>query len=130
MTRILFNQRDYLTAVRDQFSDIMRPEQLQVVMRTAAKRVARHCGQISKYDGQGRLRQGFPAAGDTGGRVTLPNRIVTMPNEKEAHVKRRQNARKPKTGRKEFKRLFDAARKARGPSRKMFVARTDGGNGP
>lgn len=70
--RILFNQRDYLTAVREQFSGFMKPEQLQAAMRTAAKRVAKHHGQISKYDGQGRRRQGFPVAGDTGGRPVYP----------------------------------------------------------
>lgn len=127
---IEYTPQKYLEAVRDQFSNFLKPEQLRVAMRTAAKRVARHHGLTSKYDGQGRLRQGFPAAGDTGGRVALPNKIVTMPNEQESLRISRQNASRPKTGRAERLRLWEQAQKSRGPSRKMFVARTDGGNGP
>lgn len=130
MAQILFNQRDYLTAVREQFANLMKPEQLQVVLRTAAKRVAKHQGTISKYDGHGRRRQGFPTAGDTGGRVALPYRVVTMPPEQESLRISRQNASKPKTGRAERQRQWELAQKSRGPSRKMFVDRTDGGNGP
>lgn len=72
MAYIRFTPEAYLNAVRDQFAPFMKPEQLRQVMRTAAKRLAKHHGLISKYDGQGRLREGFPAAGDTGGRPVYP----------------------------------------------------------
>lgn len=126
---LTFEPKVYLNAVRNQFSSFMKPEQLRQVMRTAAKRLAKHHGHISKYDGQGRLREGFPAAGDTGSRPTLPYQLAKWHWEQEAHVKRRR-AKGPTTGGEARRARMKLALISHGPSRKMFVARTDGGNGP
>lgn len=124
-----FDIQSQLAAVKAQFGSFLKPDQLRTAMRTTAKRVARHRGQISKYDGQGRRREGFPAAGDTGSRPFYPYPLATLDIQREELLTRRRNNNRPKTGRAEFKRLFDQARAARGPSRKGFVNRTDGGHG-
>ena len=72
---IKFNMDGYLQAVQDQFGSFMNSKQLKAAFRTASKRVAKHHGLISKYDGRGRKRGGFPVAGDTGGRPRYPRPV-------------------------------------------------------
>ena len=64
------------------------------------------------------------------GRPMYPYKLATTKAERMAHVKRRQSNNGPQSGTRNFEHWLDRHEQSKGPSRKMFVARTDGGVGP
>lgn len=63
------------------------------------------------------------------GRPVYPYKIATTKAERMAHVKRRQSNNGSYSGKRNFEHWLKGQMKSRGPSKKMFVARTDGGYG-
>lgn len=64
------------------------------------------------------------------GRPVYPYKIETTKAERMAHVKRRQSNNGSYSGQRNFEHWLKGHMKSHGPSRKMFVDRTDGGCGP
>lgn len=117
----LINLRNnYLDFVRQTVRHLPFEDQHRA-LKAAAKRVARHSGSLSRYDGQGRLVRARPQPVKLTGRVPYPVIVATTADDRREAVaagraERAEARRQTRVAKGQF-----GAPTGRGPSRYRFV---------